>query len=157
MKSYPKSYQNTVEQNSIIVQRLGLQKFKHWNILADFYFLKVSKSASEMSISGRPQKYQKSEGANFFCIFHVKIICFDCQNWIFEQKWNFLSQCAQIIPLVGQFTTKVGDVENMPVCHINKKGKIVFVRFPSFLVRKDLHTNMAWNPSELEPDKKGSN
>ena len=70
----------------------------------------------------------------------------------FLKKWNFLSQCAQIIPLVGQFTTKVGDVENMPVCHINKKGKIVFVRFPSFLVRKDLHTNMAWNPSE--PDKK---
>ena len=62
-----------MEQNSIIVQRLGLQKFKHWNILADFYFLKVSKSASEMSISGRPQKYQKSEGANFFVFFMWKL------------------------------------------------------------------------------------
>ena len=155
MKSYPKSYQNTVEQNSIIVQKFGLQKCKHWNILANFYFLKVSKSASEMSISGRPQKYQKSEGANFFVFFMWKLFVLIVKIE-FLKKWNFLSQCAQIIPLVGQFTTKVGDVENMPVCHINKKGKIVFVRFPFFLVRKDLHTNMAWNPSELQI-KKGSN
>ena len=36
--------------------------------------IKVSKSASEMSISGRPQNYQKSEGAQFFRIFQEKYV-----------------------------------------------------------------------------------
>ena len=54
-----------------------------------FNLIKVSKSASEMSISGRPQNDKKAKVHNFFHIFHEKIEI-EVENETFKKQDAYL-------------------------------------------------------------------